>query len=273
MLNYKYWIPLLLALLWTSISSPVHSQDFCLNASKADALQVEIKKWDNALRDQRYADLDQHLNGLATAYESGQQDDDTVERWFRIFRKESPALEPLHLEWIKRYPNSFAAHMAAAEYYGSVAHAKRGSEYAKDTSETQFKAMADSYEKALSFLDRAENLAKKPILVIASRINIMRSIGDRADVVKLYEKGERFDPRNIRVKAAFISSSSPKWGGSIGDLEKILSSTRASKLPTGTKTFIEYLVVYEFADDVWRDKRYEDAINLYERANRLCPAV
>ena len=271
--NYKYWIALLLASLWASVSSPVHSQDFCLNASKADALQVEIKKWDNALRERRYADLDQHLNGLAAAYDSGEKDDDTVERWFRIFRKESPALEPLHLEWIKRYPNSFAAHLAVAEYYASVAHAKRGSEYAKDTSETQFKAMAETYTKALTFLDRAERLTLKPTLAIASRIYIMRSVGERADIVKLYEQGEKTDPRNIRVKAAFISSSSPKWGGSISDLEKILNATRTSNLPAGTKTFMEYLVMYEFADDVWRDKRYSDAITIYEKANRLCPAV
>ena len=273
MATNKYWSLVILTFFCVSVAVQVYSQDYCLSAAKSDALQVEIKKWENALRDRRYADLDPFLNGLVAAYENGEKDDDTVERWFRIFRRDSPALEPLHLEWIKLYPDSFAAHLAAAEYYSEVAHAKRGSRFAKDTSETQFKAMAESHALALSFLDRAEKLTKKPTLAIASRIYIMRSVGKRADVVALFERGERIDPRNIRVKAAFISSSSPKWGGSNGELEKLLAATRASNLSAGTKTFVEYLVVYEFADEVWRDERYADAISFYERANRLCPAV
>ena len=253
-------------------STTTVAQDFCLNPDKFDALQIETKKWADALKNRRYADLDAHFNTLAKAYESGAKSDDEVERWFRVFSKSDVVLEPLHEEWIKKYPDSFAAYMAAATYHQSIGHTKRGSEYASNTSDTQFAAMSASYQLSAKMLDRAEQLSKKPILVIASRINLAKQQSRHSDVIALYRAGEKLDPTNMRVKAAYIVAANPKWGGSDGELEGILENARKGNLSPGIKSFVEYLVIYEFADTVWREKNYVQTIKLYERANLLCPA-
>lgn len=259
-------------LLCVGVGFNVHSQEYCQSAAKFDALQIETRKWDNALRDRRFVDMDAHFNGLAAAYERGDMDDDAVERWFRIFDKDSPALEPLHQEWINKYPASFAAELAAAKYFHTVGYAKRGTGSAGDTSESQFEAMKISFKAALSHLERAEKLTTKPTLVIAERLALIKSVGARSDVIALYKQGESVDPNNMRVKAAYIFASNPKWGGSFEALDDIVKSTRASKLNNGIKSFVEYLVIYEYADIAWREKQYDDAIKLYERASQLCPA-
>ena len=264
-------VSLILFLVCLGLGGQARSQEYCLSATKFDDLQIEIKKWENALYDRRFADLDAFLNGLIGAFEKGEKGDDSVERWFRMFRKDSPALEPLHYEWIKQYPTSFAAHLAAAKYFHTVGHAKRGSSYAKDTTESQFKAMTASFNDAVSFLDSAEKLTKKPTLVIAERISLMKSIGERKDVLALYKQGEKMDPHNTRVKASYISATNPKWGGSVAELELVLQVLQTSSFPRDTKTYIEYLVWYELANYAEISEQFGDAIMLNERASQMCP--
>jgi hypothetical protein len=62
----------------------------------------------------KYAELDARMNGIQAAYEHGKTDDVAVLNAFRAFYVPDPSLEPYYVIWIKRYPNSYAAHLALA---------------------------------------------------------------------------------------------------------------------------------------------------------------
>ena len=51
------------------VSTATVAQEFCMNPDKFDMLQLETKKWADALKNRRFADLDAHFNALAKAYE------------------------------------------------------------------------------------------------------------------------------------------------------------------------------------------------------------
>jgi len=109
MLHENYLKSMFLAVLLVfSIASVAHA-DY-----PADALDKKIII--QLLKDQKFDHLDKVLTRLQTRYEQGHTDELEVAHAFRAFANSDPELDERLKTWLMQKPDSFAAHLAVAEY-------------------------------------------------------------------------------------------------------------------------------------------------------------
>jgi tetratricopeptide (TPR) repeat protein len=202
-----------------------------------------------------------------------------VQREFALFYNARPGNEPLHVEWLRRYPKSRAAHLALANHYEARGFAARGVDFAGKTSQEQFGAMEQLLRQALSEFDAADALGPKTSLAAAHRISIARtSRVFGLDASRLYRDVIKSYPNTLQARIEFIQASAPKWGGSIRQLLSIIDD--AKPLGAADKRYVEYLVYEEIGNTYacTTDLTPEcgtgkQAAEFYEKSIPLCPGL
>jgi tetratricopeptide (TPR) repeat protein len=270
-----------IVVVWTAIASTgAMAFELCDDASKRREFYTQLQPWGKALGEKRYDDIDKKFNALLKALESGTESDAMVQRAFSVFQDSRPGNEPLHLEWIKRYPKSQAAHLAMGYYYTSRGYAARGTGFAGETSREQFAAMEENFRRALAELDAADALGKKPTLSAAKRIAIAPTSPALRTLhpTEIYRKAIKEYPDTIEVRIQYIVVSAPKWGGSRGQLRSIIDD--AKPLPAADRRYIEYLVYQEMGTTYActgnltpECGQAKKAVEYYEKSIPLCPGL
>lgn len=250
------------------------SADFCSGPAYQTHVTAELRNWRTALKDKRYADLDRFFGGLQKRYADGEITEQEIDRWFQLFDRPDPSLTPLHRDWIKAFPKSYAARIAIGRHFASVAYASRGVQFVSGTSDSQFEQMKSFHELALRELSEAESLSSKPILAVNTKVLIARY--DRGDAVlrREFARAEAIDPENVRAKGDYALALQPKWGGSMQALLEFQS--QLGKLTAGMtdsqRRWIEAKVRSFIGDTLQEEGRIGDAENAYLEASGICPA-
>ena len=258
-----------LLLLWSLGAAAL---PLCDSTEKRLAFYKAMDPWQRALEEKRFADVDKQFNTLIADTAAGKMTDQELERWFEIFRKYNPGREPLHEDWIRQFPNSAAAHLAAANYYEARGWNARGGEYSSKTSDAQFQAMGLEFRKAFESLSKAENLMARPSLAAAMRMWMTAANGDRKNqVADIYRSAIKSFPETLQVRVIWKNLSHPKWGGSVAQLKEIVGD--AKSLGKDDRRYIEYLV-YEELGSTYRDQEdFDRAAEWYGKAIPLCPGL
>ena len=243
----------------------------CDSAARFDGMYEARRPWGVALNEKRFDEVEQHFSGVLKAVQSGAMSDQEATTLFGVFAVASPAREPLHREWINRYPKSEAAYLAGAVYYLDRAHSARGSKFAEETSDEQFEVMGEFLVKANGLLDEAERLSKRPAMEIGQRIGIMTNTGNSQRTTQLYRKAIKDDPQTLLVRARYAWASNPKWGGSVEQLSSIVGD--AKNLPEADQRYVRYFVQYELASSLETQKDEKRAAEAFENTYMLCPGL
>ncbi|APV50872.1 hypothetical protein BWI17_14960 [Betaproteobacteria bacterium GR16-43] len=244
----------------------------CESPAQYNAVYEARKPWGKALAEKRFDDVEQHFSSVLKSVETGAMTDAEAAILFGVFEdKSTSAQEPLHREWIKRYPKSEAAYLAAAIYYLGAAHSARGSKFAEDTSDEQFEAMGESLVKANGLLDEAQRLSKRPAMEISQRIRIATNTGNPQRSTQLYRKAIQDDPRTLTVRVRYAWASNPKWGGSVSQLTSIVEDAKG--LPEPDQRYVKYLVQYELASSRETQEDVKGAVEGFEKTYPLCPGL
>ena len=244
----------------------------CDSTEKRQAFYKAMDPWQNALEQKRFAEVDKHFNALIADTAAGKMTDHELHRWFEVFYKYNPGREPLHDDWIRQFPNSAAAYLAAAYYYEARGWNARGGEYASQTSDAQFQAMGLEFRKAFENLGHAENLMARPSLAAAKRMWMMSSSREqRRKAADIYRSAMKAYPEAVQVRVVWVYMSHPKWGGSIDQLKEIVGD--AKSLGKDDRRYIEYLVNEEIGS-AYRDMEdFARAAEYYGKAIPLCPGL
>lgn len=268
------WVPNVFTALALLLLAPAAvAMPLCTTMENTTVFYRGITPWKSALQEKRYADLDGHYNALLDDYAAGRLNDQLLNRWFEVFWVGNTAREPLHQDWIRQFPNSGAAHLAAAYYYVGRGNSARGGEYTSKTSEGQFQAMGEEYQKAYAALEKAETRIRKPSLVTAMRIWMLGNTGDPSGkrLAELYTEGLKRFPDSLQIRVHWVTMSHPKWYGSVPQLQAAASEAR--KLPADDRRYIEYLVTQELGSMYQMKDDKKSAAEHYEKAIKMCPGL
>ena len=218
-------------------------------ASAAVETQVAASTPLELLKTGKYAELDAQLNGLESAYEHGKTDDMAVLTAFRAFYQPDPSLEPYFVEWRKRYPDSYAAHLALGIYYKYQGRKARGGAWASETSPGRFASMDLAFSSALPELNKALTLTKKPVVTYVHLIDIAAHEGDRDAADAYLAAGNRADPHNFIVRMKYMEMLQPRWLGREGDMQAFYKRCKADGLKRGQLNFLQAQILENDAFD------------------------
>lgn len=139
---------------------------------------------------------------------------------FESFSSADPALDPFLDEFVKKAPG-FAAPLARSQHLLATAIARRGTGWAKDTTEAQFKAMNEAADRARADIERSWALEKT---LVAQRTLIDldgfqgRPQSSKAERLKA---GLKLCPASLQLHMKLMGMSTPRWGGSEEEMARI----------------------------------------------------
>jgi hypothetical protein len=195
----------------------------------------------------KYAELDAQMNGIQAAYEHGKTDDITVQNAFRAFYGPDPSLEPYYVAWIKRYPNSYAAHLALGIYYKYQGREARGGAYASETSQGRFNLMDLAFASALPELNKSLALTQKPTVTYVHLMDIAAHAGDRSTADAELNAANRTDPHNFIVRMKYMEVMRPRWLGRPGDMQAFYDRCKADHLSQAQLDILQVVILEDDA--------------------------
>ncbi len=219
------------------------------------------------LQSRNYAELEQQFSRHLDSYAAGRISENELASKFAIFSR-SYSLESRFDEWVSAYPKSYAARLARAMYGVSDAWRKRGSEFASQTTDRQLRGFVEQLKKAATDLQVSIELYSRPVESYRHLIRISMGLGLGAGrsfldaALKL--DGEAYYPR-----FDYLNSITPKWGGSVRQMESFIEESRRSPMSDKDKVRLEVEHHSFLAQQAFWDKQYISASEHYLKAYQL----
>jgi tetratricopeptide (TPR) repeat protein len=170
--------------------------------------------------------------------------------------------------WVKASPQSFAPYLARARHSEECGFLYRGAKYAINTSEFEFRSMAEAFDQARRDAQRALEL--RPGLIEANALLIMVEIagGDRRRAEHVLEDALRRCPSCYEIRADWVGwALLPRWGGSLEEMEAFAAHRSNPKNPR--HRMLRGFVDFERAEEADQDDRSDVAIAAIDRACAL----
>lgn len=196
------------------------------------------------LTDGKYDELDKELNQMQKDYETGVFNDITLMVIYSVFEDYTDAaLAEQYNAWVKAYPKSYAARMARALYYASLAGIARGEKYMSDTTAEEVAGMQLYVSHALKDSEAAIALAEKPILAYKKILGLSQMTGDDSRGEAAWKAALAIDPENFIVRQVYLNGLQTKWGGSSAQMQAFMEDTKKLKLPSELLVELEDLMM------------------------------
>ena len=198
-------------------------------AEEIDSQQESL----NLLRQSRYVELDEKMNGIQRSYEVGKITDERLLHEFRAFYDTDRALAVRYDTWVEKMPRSYSALMARGIYLRFVGQQARGSAYIDDTPRQQIEAMSTYLTEAMRDYNAALTLTSKPLLTYHSiiAVTMLDAVEGGDDLARrMLDESIRVDPRNFVVRYKYFASLQTRWGGSLQQMLDFEKHARAAGL-------------------------------------------
>ncbi len=238
------------------------------NQATAKKIQASDTNPLKLLRSQQFAVLDKQLNALQTEYEQDTEREFTVWQHFSWFNVANPEHESLLQEWLKVYPESYAANLAMGTYYMAMAAEWRGEKYINQTPYIKIENMNRYMEKAVSQFEKSLRLTEKPIISYAKLIAAARYHGDSKTSKYWLSEALKLDPYCIRPRNSYMHALEPRWGGSYDAMRAFVEDTRKGDHPKLKKAarYYEAWIYWYSGYQRHLEQNYVDALNEYNKA-------
>jgi TPR repeat protein len=227
--------------------------------------------------------LEKYFAGRQREYESGAIDDGQL---FWSFDQLSPSPYERLEEWLKRYPDSYSAHVAMADAMVADGLATRSTGLKWISLPQKYITMYWLQHTAKSLLERSLSLTGKPYLsyyylVRADRITPTPFWRRDKDVpspaAKAYmDKAAQVDRGGFVVRAAYMISMEPSWNGNVRAMRRHYEDSLNVGLNEPQLARLQSMVLIEEAQlmdaDTQADARLKLTIqsnNLYETSRAL----
>jgi hypothetical protein len=202
----------------------------------------------NLLRQSRYVELDQKMNGIQRSYEAGNINDERLLHEFRAFYDTDPALAGQYDAWVGKMPRSYSALLARGIYLRYVGKLARGSAYIEDTPTQQIDIMSAYLARAMRDYNASLTLTKKPLLTHHSiiAVTMLDAIPGGDELARrMVDESIRADPRNFIVRFKYFASLQTRWGGSLQQMLDFEKQARAAGLSDAQLRYFANMLVTE----------------------------
>lgn len=216
------------------------SADVAADTSSPDKISIELSR--ALLVQERYAELDERINGFQAAYEAGTLDDLALLHAIGSFVAVDPALERNFDAWIAAYPNSYAARLSRGIYYFKSGVQTRGKRYISHTTTEQIRGMQAYFAKAQSDLHDSLALNSKPVLSYNYLIRISMNGGNQERTRALLDQALKFDRVALAARRPYLKSLEARWGGSLNEMLAFMQESREAGLSADQLSELQALV-------------------------------
>jgi len=180
----------------------------------AAAVVSPIPKIRAMLREERYEALNSFLEERRVAAIANPLREDDLVAAYHAFKINDPGFEPLLDRWVAASPKAYQPRLARAKYLYEMGWYARGTKWSSETSDSQFKTMEDFLARAAK--DVKATLEREERIIVPYCILLWMVDKSESDALaqRVLAKALTISPASFHVRATFLHSSTPRWGGS-----------------------------------------------------------
>ena len=179
----------------------------------------------------KFDELDQRLNSIQAQYEAGELSErelgdsfDWISSWAL---RDVEKFDKLLAAWVEHNPQSYGAHVVRGTFYANRGFKARGTAYAADTSAAQFATMRKWLRRARKDFETSIPLSHKPLLSHIGLQTVALMDSGREERKALLDQAMTYAPRSYSVRANYMWSLTPRWGGSYEQMEQFARDSEA----------------------------------------------
>jgi tetratricopeptide (TPR) repeat protein len=218
------------------------------------------------LKSRKFDELDARLTAIVRSYEKDPLREEAVDLAIGVFYRGDPQLEAPLNEWVKAHPKSHVAYLARGTHYTRVGWSLRGTNFASGTSDKQFAGMAENFQRAMADLQQAYALNPQSVHALCGMMDILNGAGARDQVRPAYERALAINPLTLRARSCYLSTITPRWGGSLPQMSKEIEAARPYYEKNPALKTLEGRIAAERGDMTAFSGNYKQAIELYNEA-------
>lgn len=180
------------------------------------------------LAEGQIAAVETSYSDLQRRFEAGKASEmDLLDAYMAFYQREDRYTPQLNA-WIAAYPKSASAYAARGVYFRRLGDARRGGDYIDKVPPENLRYMEQMH--ALAIKDLTAALAANPKSYIAALhlLNIAVFAGDDLKAFRYLNVGNEILPTNLLIRARYLISLTPKWGGSWKEMEVFIGQQKAN---------------------------------------------
>jgi tetratricopeptide (TPR) repeat protein len=217
------------------------------------------------LKSKQYKKIELIFDALQNEFDKDITKEDAAWETFRALSRPYAGLEKYLDAWVNSKTNSPYSYLTRARLYVLMGWEYRGGKIAKKTSEKQFSKMEHYFEKALRDIDKAMSINPRLTESYLLLISIYKSLGE--DTWPMTKIALSYNPLSLQVRRSYLSSISPRWGGSIEEMETFMKESRLFYEKNPALKNLEGYFAYEKAEQaLYFDRNHQQALQYYDEA-------
>jgi tetratricopeptide (TPR) repeat protein len=185
---------------------------------------------------------------------------------YAAFEVPMPSLEPRLTQWVERRPTSAAALLARGTYLIAAGWHARGSKFAGKTKRGQFIGMANYFRRASADFNAALRIAPNSIVAYRALMSISMNESDSATSRELLDRGLKIQPYSFRLRAFYIETLLPRWGGSYAAMTRFAEESAPYAARNPRIRALGGYVYWDRGRVLEKEGRKAEAIEAYGRA-------
>lgn len=213
-----------------------------------------------------YGAVERELNDLQRGYLAGVHNDWLVDYAFRSFATTNPQVGKQLSLWVKRRPHSAIAHAAEGIYQENLGWMMRGTQWAQDTSDTQFMNMERHFKLAYGELEEATKLDPLLSVAYAHLVRMYKAFATREARTELFKEAIAHCGNSFAIRYEYLYSLQPRWGGSIAAIRQFIADDAEDRMDDESVATLHGFADYALGQDLIIEGKYDEAIEHYNKA-------
>ena len=176
-----------------------------------------------------------------------------------------PELEKPLKKWVKKKP-SYMSYCALGTYYAHKGYETRLAEHVESASMKSSPKVKKLYSSANSYLRKSikDNSSFTP--AYCKLIYAENTCGNIDEILKIHNDAIELVPKSFYVRAVYLNSLVPKWGGTYDKMDSYLKTINYDQLNNARVWSLQGLVSREKGSTAYLDKKYSESIEYYNEA-------
>ncbi len=232
----------------------------------APTIASPIPKIRAMVRDGRYGELNALLEQRRAAAIADVRREEDLVAAYEAFKIDSKDFEAALDRWVATTPKAYQPYLARGKYLYEMGWFARGTRWASETSNSQFKTMQEYLARAAKDLRAA--LEREERIIIPYTILIwMVDRSDSSEVARrVLEKALTISPASCRVREKYLHSITPRWGGTYEAMAAIAEEAQLHAKENPRLAALAGYVAYDAGDLQRIKKNYVEAERLFTEA-------
>ncbi|MGM0563370.1 MAG: tetratricopeptide repeat protein [Pseudomonadota bacterium] len=228
--------------------------------------ELEVLKVRDLFLEKRFDELNQMLDQRLHEVLADPVQEKHLYKLYDVFGENDPRAKALLDEWVAAYPDHYQPLVARGSYFEGAGWNARGVARASETRDEQFARMYDLFDSAREEFRKALALEERAIMVYSRLMDMGRASKEQEELRQYLRKGLAVAPASYRIRASYLSSLEPRWGGSFKAMEAFASQAQRYADDNPKMSFLIASVWIEAGRGLRHNSQSKAALEAYENA-------